>query len=189
MSHATRIDVEGRAVPTLADILPKQGRLRALFVGKAPSPASVSVGHYFEGKAGRELWTRLADAGILSAPPGGHGDDALLAAGFGVTDLCKVPRPFGEEPDDDEYMAGWDRVTGIVAGLRPRILVFVHKGSLDKVLRFSFGWEHESCYGFNDDLARTFGRRVFAFPLPGASCTVRETQRHMTDLALALEVL
>ena len=67
--------------------------------------------------------------------------------------------------------------------------MFVYKGSLDKVLHFSFGWEHKSGYGFNDDLARTFGRRVFAFPLPGVSCTAREAQRHMTDLAQALEVL
>jgi hypothetical protein len=47
-------------------------------------------------------------------------------------------------------------VAGIV-GARPRILVFVYKGSFDKVLHFSFGWEHKSCYGFNDDLARTSG--------------------------------
>ena len=188
MSHLTEIEVDGLAVPTLADILPDQGTLRALFVGKTPSPASVDAGHYFEGKMGKGLWKRLADADILSAPDG-YADDALLAAGFGVTDLCKVPRPFGDEPARDEYEEGWERVNAIVARLRPRILVFVYKGSLDRVLRFSFGWEHKSEYGFNDDLARTFGRRVFAFPLPGVSCTAREAQRHMTDLAHALEVV
>jgi hypothetical protein len=73
--------------------------------------------------------------------------------------------------------------------VRPRILVFVYKGALDRVLDFSFGWDHESSYGFNDDLSRTFGRRVFALPLPGASCSAREAQRHMTDLKRALEVL
>ena len=187
MSHLTEIEVDGLAVPTLADILPDQGTLRALFVGKTPSPASVEAGHYFEGKMGKGLWKRLADADILSAPDG-YADDALLGAGFGVTDLCKVPRPFGDEPARDEYVAGWERVNTIVAQLRPRILVFVYKGSLDRVLRFSFGWDHTSGYGFNDDLARTFGRRVFAFPLPGVSCTAREAQRHMTDLAHALEV-
>ncbi len=188
MSHLTEIEVEGLVVPTLADILPDQGTLRALFVGKTPSPASVEAGHYFEGKMGKGLWKRLADADILSAPDG-YADDALLGAGFGVTDLCKVPRPFGDEPARDEYEEGWERVNAIVARLRPRILVFVYKGSLDRVLRFSFGWEHKSVYGFNDDLARTFGRRVFAFPLPGVSCTAREAQRHMTDLAHALEVV
>ena len=189
VTHLTDIDAGGLIVPTLADILPEKGGLRALFVGKTPSPASVEVGHYFEGKMGKGLWKRLGDAGILSAPAGGYADDELLGAGFGVTDLCKVPRPFGDEPGREEYEAGWERVAGIVGSLRPRILVFVYKGSLDKVLHFSFGWEHKSCYGFNDDLARTFGRKVFAFPLPGVSCTAREAQRHMTDLAQALEVL
>lgn len=189
MTHLTEIDAGGRLVPTLADILPERGQLRALFVGKTPSPASVADGHYFTGKMGRGLWKRLDDAGILNAPPGGFGDDELLPAGFGVTDICKVPRAYGDEPVRSEYEAGWERVAGIVALLRPRILVFVYKGSLDKVLQYSFGWEHKSCYGFNDDLARTFGRRVFAVPLPGVSCTAREATRHMTDLARALEVL
>jgi double-stranded uracil-DNA glycosylase len=189
VTHLTEVDAGGLIVPTLADILPEQGTLKALFIGKTPSPASVDVGHYFEGKMGKGLWKRLGDAGILQAPDGGYGDDELLGAGFGVTDLCKVPRPFGDEPGREEYEAGWERVAAVVGKFRPRILVFVYKGSLDKVLHFSFGWEHKSCYGFNDDLARTFGRKVFAFPLPGVSCTAREAQRHMTDLAQSLEVL
>jgi len=188
VNHLTEIVIDGRGVPTLADILPEKGTLRALFVGDTPSPASVAVGHYFEGRAGKGLWMRLEEAKIFSAPPGGYADDALLGAGFGVTDLCKVPRPDGDEPGRVEYEVGWERVAGIAQRLRPRILVFVYKGSLDKVLGYSFGWEHESEYGFNDDLMRTFGRRVFAVPLPGAACTAREARRHMADLARSLDV-
>jgi TDG/mug DNA glycosylase family protein len=188
VSHLTEIEVDGVGVPTLSDILPDRGTLRALFVGKTPSPASVEAGHYFEGRMGKGLWKRLDEAEIFSAAPGEFPDDALLGAGFGVTDLCKVPRPFGDEPVRDEYEAGWERVAEIAQRLRPRILVFVYKGSLDKVLRYSFGWEHKSEYGFNDDLMRTFGRRVFAVPLPGVSCTAREARRHMADLARSLEV-
>ncbi len=189
MTHLTRISVDGHEVETLADILPEQGTLRALFIGKTPSPASVEAGHYFEGRMGKGLWKRLADAGLLHARPGGFADDALLEHGFGVTDLCKAPRAFGDEPGREEYECGWERVNTMAAALRPRILIFVYKGSLDKVLGYSFGWEHKSTYGFNDDLMRTFGRRVFAFPLPGVSCTAREAQRHMADLVGALEVV
>jgi TDG/mug DNA glycosylase family protein len=188
VSHLTEIRVEGVAVETLADILPERGGLRVLLIGKTPSPASVTAGHYFEGRMGKGLWKRLGEAGIMSAAPDGYADDALLGAGFGVTDLCKVPRPFGEEPGRDEYEAGWERVGSVVQRFRPRILAFVYKGSLDKVLRYSYGWEHLSGYGFNDDLMRTFGRRVFAVPLPGVACTAREAQRHMADLARALEI-
>ena len=59
MTHLTEIDAGGLLVPTLADILPEQGTLKALFIGKTPSPASVDVGHYFEGKMGKGLWKRL----------------------------------------------------------------------------------------------------------------------------------
>lgn len=188
-THLTTIAVGGEDVPTLADILPDGGDLRALFIGKTPSPASVEVGHYFEGTMGRGVWKRLGDAGVLLTPKDTFGDDLLLEHGFGVTDICKVPRPFGDEPLRAEYEEGWTRVCEIVETHRPRILVFVYKGALDKVLQYSYGWEHKSGYGFNDDLMRTFGRRVFAFPLPGVSCTAREAQRHMSDLAEILDVI
>ena len=188
MDHRTEMEVDGRAVTTLADIVPARGPLRVLFVGKTPSPASVDAGHYFQGRMGKGLWKRLDDFGVLKVGGGEFPDDLLIASGFGMTDICKVPRPFGEEPSAAEYADGWERVNGLVVRLRPRILAFVYKGALDCVLEHSFGWEHKSAYGFNDDLMRTFGRRVFAFPLPGVACTAREAQRHMTDLAGALNV-
>ena len=189
MDHRTELEIDGTSVTTLADIVPPRGPLRVLFVGKTPSPASVEAGHYFMGRMGKGLWKRLDDVGVLCPASGEFADDFLLANGFGMTDICKLPRPFGEEPTKAEYVDGWERVNGLVVRLRPRILVFVYKGALDKVLEYSFGWEHKSGYGFNDDLMRTFGRRVFAFPLPGVACTAREAQRHMTDLAGALNVL
>jgi TDG/mug DNA glycosylase family protein len=189
VDHRTNIEVAGEVVMTLADILPAGAPLRLLLVGKTPSPASVEAGHYFQGRMGRGLWKRFDEAGLLHAGPGEFPDDLLLDNGYGVTDICKLPRPFGQEPRESEYVEGWERVSGVIATLRPRILTFVYKGALDKVLRYCYGWEHKSGYGFNDDLMRTFGRRVFAFPLPGVSCTAREAQRHMTDLARAFEVL
>ena len=181
--------IDGRAVTTLADILPARGPLKVLFIGKAPSPASIEAGHYFPGRVGKGLWKRLDDVGVLRVVQGQFSDDLLLASGYGMTDVCKLPHAFGEEPSKAEYTAGWERVNGIITRTRPRILVFVYKSALDKVLEYSFGWEHKSGYGFNDDLMRTFGRRVFAFPLPGVSCTLRESQRHLADLTGALNVV
>ena len=189
MDHRIEMDIDGQAVTTLADILPARGPLQVLFIGKTPSPVSIEAGHYFPGRIGKGLWKRLDEVGVLHAVPGRSPDDLLLEVGYGMTDVCKLPRPFGEEPTEAEYTAGWERVNGIITRTRPRILVFVYKGALDKVLQYSFGWEHKSGYGFNDDLMRTFGRRVFAFPLPGVSCTLRESQRHLADLAGALNVV
>jgi len=188
VDHHTEIDMDGHAVTTLADIVPARGPLRVLFIGKTPLPASVEAGHYLQGRAGNGFWKRLDEVGLLHAAQGEFPDDLLLDNGFGITNVCKTPRPSGEEPTESEYTQGWERVNGIIMRTRPRILAFVHKGALDKVLTYSYGWAHESGYGFNDDLMRTFGRRVFAFPLPGVACSLRESQRHLADLAGALNV-
>jgi uracil-DNA glycosylase len=189
VDHRIEIDIDGQTVTMLADIVPVRGPLEVLFIGKTPAPVSVEAGHYLQGRVGKGFWKRLDDVGLLHAAPGEFPDDLLLANGFGMTDVCKVPRPPGEEPSEAEYTDGWERVNGIITRTRPRILAFVYKGALDKVLEYSFGWEHMSGYGFNDDLMRTFGRRVFAFPLPGVSCTLRESQRHLADLAGSLNVV
>jgi uracil-DNA glycosylase len=188
VDHRIDIEVDGRAVTTLADIVPAHGPLRVLFVGKSPAPVSVEAGHYLQGRMGKGFWKRLDEVGLLHAAGGEFHDDLLLDSGFGMTDVCKLPRPTGEEPSQAEYTEGWERVNGLISRTRPRILTFVYKSALDKVLEYSFGWEHKSGYGFNDDLMRTFGRRVFAFPMPGVACTQREAQRHLADLAGALNV-
>ena len=88
--HRTTITVDGGTVETLADLPPLRDRL--LFIGLNPSPVSVEAGHYHQGKLGRTFWKRLGAAGIL--PPGTPveaADDALVAAGHGITDLLKLP--------------------------------------------------------------------------------------------------
>lgn len=171
MDFQTNIVLKGCTVTTLADILPEHPPMRMLIVGKAPSLVSVEKGHYFQGPQGRLFWGRLEEAGILQRENGLFHDELLVGQGFGVTDIAKLPLPFGQEPTPDEYREGWRRVEAVVARLHPQILTFVYKGALDAVLRNSFGWKHTAHYGFNEDLLRTFGRRVFAFPLPGTPCT------------------
>ena len=101
--HAT-IDVDGASVQTLADLPPLRDRL--LFVGLNPSPVSVAAGHYHQGRLGRSFWRRLKTAGLI--PPATElewADDALLAAGHGITDLLKVPTP-RDEASDSALRAG-----------------------------------------------------------------------------------
>lgn len=186
MEHRTTITLAGDAVTTLADVLPEAGPLRMLVVGKTPSPASVEAGHHLQGGEARLFWSRLEEHGILPSGAGRPCDDLLIEHGFGITDIAKRPRALGQEPTADEYRQGWQGVEEIIDRLRPRIVTFVYKSSLDRVLRLHFGWQHTSHYGFNHDLMRTFGRRVFVFPLPGVPCPPHEAQRAMEDLCQAL---
>src|SRR5204863_3828737 len=88
--HRTTITIAGTPVETLEDLPPLRDRL--LFVGLNPSPVSVSAGHYHQGQLGRTFLRRLMTARVI--PPGTPvetADDALMAAGHGITDLLKIP--------------------------------------------------------------------------------------------------
>jgi TDG/mug DNA glycosylase family protein len=124
-SHRVTIEMSGALVDTLEDLPPTPGRL--LFVGLNPSPVSVRAGHYHQGSLGRRFWTRLVEARILpEATDLATADDALMAAGHGITDLHKRP----SERDDasaEELRAGVGRLFQKTALWRPGAVVFIYK--------------------------------------------------------------
>jgi TDG/mug DNA glycosylase family protein len=129
--HRVTLVVDGVPTETLADLPPLRGRL--LFVGLNPSPVSVEAGHYFQGQLGKLFWRRLIAAAIL--PPDTEietADDALLAAGHGLTDLLKTPTPRDEAPDA-VLRAGVGPLWQKVAIWRPAAVVFVYKRAAEIV--------------------------------------------------------
>ena len=124
-SHRTTILVDGLPVETLADLPPLRNRL--LFVGLQPSAASVSAGHYHQDRAGAALWQRLIKATILAAgTPLDTADDALVAAGHGITDLLKTPSD-GEDVSDADLTRGVGLLWQKVAIWRPAAIVFLYR--------------------------------------------------------------
>ncbi len=124
-AHRATIVVDDRPVETLADLPPLRDRL--LFVGLNPSPVSVEAGHYFQGRLGRAFWNRLIRAEIL--PVGtviDTADDALVAAGHGITDLHKLPSA-RDDASDATLRAGVGPLWQKVALWRPAAVVFVWK--------------------------------------------------------------
>ncbi len=123
--HRAPITIDGRLVETLVDLPPERARL--LFVGLNPSPVSVTAGHYHQGRLGRTFWRRLMLAGVL--PPGTPvetADDALVAAGHGITDLIRAPTP-RDVATDAELTAGVGPLWQKVAIWRPSAVVFIYK--------------------------------------------------------------
>lgn len=180
--NAITIEVDGRTIQTLRDILPESPGLKILFVGKTPAPESVQKGHYFQGAHGRLFWKSLKQYGILK-PTTEFEDDSLLQQGYGLTDIAKIPRPFGHEPSPDEYRRGTERILQVIQLHQPKVVVFVYKRVLDRAIQLAFGLTKKSKYGFNRDLERHFGCKVFAFPLPGTPCTRDEIKAGMQALA------
>ena len=116
---------EGASDDSLPDFPPKPGGV--LLVGIKPSPPSVARGHYYQGKLGRRLWQRLDSVGLLSGVVPGQEDEALVAAGHGLTDLVKRVTASAAELSAAELRAGGEALRARVLGWRPGLVVFVFK--------------------------------------------------------------
>jgi len=160
-SHRIRLRIGEREVETLADLAPAPGRL--LFVGLNPSPVSVRAGHYHQGTLGRRFWDRLIAAGILpEGTPHGTADDALIAAGHGITDLHKSPTPRDDAPDE-VLRAGVGHLWQRVSLWRPAALVFIYKRAAEAAA----GRRLEEPYGVLEGMA-IGGRPCLLMPAPYA---------------------
>lgn len=128
-SHRTTVTIDGSSVETLADLPPLRDRL--LFVGLAPSAASVAAGHYQQGDLGRTFWRRLTLAGVIPEETDVEAaDDALVAAGHGITDLSGAPIASDDAADgvsDTALTAGVGPLWQKVALWRPAAIAFIDR--------------------------------------------------------------
>lgn len=178
--HRITVRIAGRMVETLADLPPERGGL--LFVGLNPSPVSVVAGHYHQGRLGRTFWRRLIAVGILA--PGTTietADDALTAAGHGITDLLKLPTP-RDVASDADLAAGVGSLWQRVAIWRPAAVVFVYKRAANIVA----GRPLVERWGALDGVAIA-GRPCFLMPGPYArTAEVAQGLNLLRNLAVAV---
>ncbi len=181
-SHRTTLEIDGRSTETLADLPPLRDRL--LFVGLNPSPVSVEAGHYHQGRLGRTFWRRLMLAGIL--PPGTpveEADDALVAAGHGITDLIKRPTP-RDEATDAALTTGVGPLWQKIALWRPAAVVYIYK----RAAAISAGRPLQERWGSLAGVAMA-GRPCFLMPGPYAPTEeVDEGLNFLRNLSAALPV-
>jgi TDG/mug DNA glycosylase family protein len=179
-SHRTTIEIDGRPVETLADLPPLRDRL--LFVGLNPSPVSVDAGHYHQGTLGRTFWRRLIRATILPADTALEAaDDALVAAGHGITDLLKSPTA-RDEASDTVLTAGVGPLWQKIAIWRPAAIVFVYK----RAAQIAAGRRLDETWGQLHGVALA-GRPCFLMPGPyAARAEVVEALNYLRNLAASL---
>jgi mismatch-specific thymine-DNA glycosylase len=156
--------------------------LDILFIAKTPATVSVDAGHYFQGRQGRMFWNKLSEYEILKVPKGQFEDEFLGKYNYGLTDIVKVPREYGNEPSEEEYKSGVMRILNLIEKYKPKVIVFVYKKVLDNIVRLSFGISTKSKYGFNSQLEKFFNSKVFVFPMPGTPCTTELSRTSMLEL-------
>lgn len=180
--HRTTVQIDGRPVETLADLPPRRDGL--LFVGLNPSPVSVEAGHYHQGRLGRTFWRRVTTAGILpQGTPPESADDALVAAGHGITDLIKRPSARDEAPDA-ELTAGVGPLWQKIALWRPAAVVFIYK----RAASIAAGRHLDEPWGQLQGVALA-GRPCFLLPGPYAPVeSVDEGINFLHNLASSLPV-
>jgi TDG/mug DNA glycosylase family protein len=178
--HRVTVDIDGAAVVTLADLPPARGGL--LFIGLNPSPVSVTAGHYHQGSLGRRFWTRLGQAGVLPAATAIEtSDDALVAAGHGITDLIKAPTP-RDTASDAVLRAGVGPLWQKIAIWRPAAVVFIYKRGAEIVA----GRPIAEAWGHLPGVALA-GRPCFLMPGPYAPTKeVREGLNLLRNLVASL---
>ena len=128
------------------------------------------------------FWNKLKTYNLLNVPVGEFEDDHLLDNSFGITDIVKLPRDYGNEPSRQEYKDGMKRIFELINIHKPKVVLFVYKGVLDNILKHHFNKSTKARYGFNDDLETKYGCKVFVFPMPGTPCTRDEANVAMTTL-------
>ncbi len=160
--HVATTLMDGRLVDTLADLPPLRNGL--LFVGMNPSPASVDAGHHQQGELGRTFWRRLVIAGILPAETALEtADDALVAAGTGITNLVSMPAEPGGVTDA-ALAAGVGPLWQKIAIWRPAAIMFIDKRAADTAAGRSLAEPWGQLVG-----VALAGRPCFLMPSPDAA--------------------
>jgi TDG/mug DNA glycosylase family protein len=117
------------APPRLPDLL--QEGLRVLFVGINPSIYSAMRGHYFA-RPGNRFWPCFSRSRLSLAPRSAlavaelrpEHDRALLAHGFGFTDLVQRATLRASEVAEHEFVSGVALLQAKLARYRPGIACF-----------------------------------------------------------------
>ncbi len=95
--------------------------LRVLFCGINPGLYSAATGHHFA-RPGNRFWRALYAAGFTDRVLSAYEDRALLASGYGITNVVARATAGAAELSAAELKAGQGRLTRLLRRYRPKCL-------------------------------------------------------------------
>lgn len=102
--------------------------LKVLFVGINPGLYTAATGHHFA-RPGNRFWPALHAAGFTPRTLHPSEQRALLAWGYGVSNLVNRATATAAELEPDEFVAGRERLALKVRRYRPRAVAFLGVGA------------------------------------------------------------
>ncbi|MEX5300986.1 mismatch-specific DNA-glycosylase [Kocuria sabuli] len=124
-ARPSRADLEAARDTTLPDLLGPG--LRLLICGINPSLWAAATQAHFA-RPGNRFWPALHDAGLTghlvdcSAGMSAADREHVVARGLGITNLVRRATARADELDPSEFVAGRERLAGLVAELRPAVV-------------------------------------------------------------------
>jgi len=102
--------------------------LRVLFCGINPGLYTAAIGHHF-GRPGNRFWPALHGAGFTPRQFAPWEEQQLLPLGIGITNMVARTTATAAELSPDEFVAGGQRLTRLVAAFTPRSIAFLGIGA------------------------------------------------------------
>jgi double-stranded uracil-DNA glycosylase len=118
----TREQIRAAHGKTVQDIIVPG--LKVLFCGINPSLYTAAVGHHFA-RPGNRFWRTLYVSGFTDRLLSPFEDYALLAYGYGITNVVHRATSKAHELSTEEYLEGIKRLEAKVLAFHPRVLVFL----------------------------------------------------------------
>jgi TDG/mug DNA glycosylase family protein len=155
------------ARPSKAELLAARSRrlrdvigpdLKVLFCGINPGLYSAATGNHFA-RPGNRFWPALHKAGFTARLLHPSEKQALLRAGYGLTNLVPRATASADELAPEEFVAGRRRLAAKVRLYRPRIVAFLGMGAY----RHAFGRPRASLGPQPESFE---GARVWVLPSP-----------------------
>jgi double-stranded uracil-DNA glycosylase len=128
----TRVELEAARHKTVRDVIAPG--LRVLFCGINPGLYTAAIGHHF-GRPGNRFWPALHAGGFTPRLYSPYEDGALLALGYGITNVVARATAGADELSARELCEGGRQLLRKLRRFRPRVLAVLGLGAY----RVAFG--------------------------------------------------